>query len=88
MRVRSWAGLLLTVSLAACSSTSPSQPVGVASAAPQSMVAPAASPTAVAHTSEGPVTPSMAQLELSGERFAVLGDPDAPVTVVEFSDYG
>lgn len=37
---------------------------------------------------EGPVTPSMAQLQITGERFATLGDPKAPLTMVEFSDFG
>ncbi|MCG8349100.1 MAG: DsbA family protein, partial [Chloroflexales bacterium] len=36
----------------------------------------------------GPITPSMAQLAIDGERFATMGDPAAPVTIVEFSDYG
>lgn len=39
-------------------------------------------------TDEGPVTPSMAQIQLSGERYAALGDPNAPITMIEFSDFG
>lgn len=39
-------------------------------------------------TDEGPVTPSMAQLNLGAERYAALGDPAAPITIVEFSDFG
>jgi protein-disulfide isomerase len=38
--------------------------------------------------SAGPVTPIMARLELSGEAYAIAGDPDAPITVIEFSDFG
>lgn len=37
---------------------------------------------------EGPVTPSMARLQLGGERYAALGDPNAPITMIEFSDFG
>lgn len=39
-------------------------------------------------TDEGVVTWSMEQLGLTGERFAALGDPAAPVTIVEFADFG
>ncbi len=35
-----------------------------------------------------PVTPMMAELQLAGEPFGTQGDPNAPITVVEFSDYG
>ena len=35
-----------------------------------------------------PVTTVMAELNLSGEPYAVEGDPNAPLTVVEFSDFG
>jgi hypothetical protein len=35
-----------------------------------------------------PVTAIMETLELSGEQFAADGDPNAPITVIEFSDYG
>jgi hypothetical protein len=34
------------------------------------------------------VTPVMAKLGLSGERFQAIGDPQAPLTMIEFSDYG
>jgi protein-disulfide isomerase len=37
---------------------------------------------------EGPITESMAKLNIDGERYATLGDPKAPITIVEFSDYG
>jgi protein-disulfide isomerase len=39
-------------------------------------------------TADGMVTWSMARLEVSGERYATLGDPVAPVTIVEFADFG
>lgn len=39
-------------------------------------------------TENGVLTASMAQLGLSAEPYAVLGDPAAPVTVVEFTDFG
>ena len=35
-----------------------------------------------------PVTPMMVELQLAGEPFGTEGDPKAPITVVEFSDYG
>jgi hypothetical protein len=35
-----------------------------------------------------PATASMESLGLSGEHFAAAGDPGAPVTVIEFSDFG
>ncbi len=35
-----------------------------------------------------PVTAIMAQLGLAGEPYAADGDPNAPLTVVEFSDFG
>lgn len=47
---------------------------------------PAASPSPATRT--GVVTPPMARLTLSGEPHATLGDPAAPVTMIEFSDYG
>jgi hypothetical protein len=36
----------------------------------------------------GVATESMTNLNLSAEPFASLGDPDAPITMIEFSDYG
>jgi protein-disulfide isomerase len=39
-------------------------------------------------TASGPVTPSMARLRLAAEPYARLGDPHAPITVVEFADFG
>lgn len=39
-------------------------------------------------TDSGVLTASMARLGLSAEPYAVLGDPNAPVTIVEFTDFG
>lgn len=39
-------------------------------------------------TENGVLTASMARLGLSAEPYAVLGDPAAPVTIVEFTDFG
>jgi protein-disulfide isomerase len=36
----------------------------------------------------GAVTATMADLGIASERFAALGDPNAPITIVEYSDYG
>ena len=50
-----------------------------------------AAATAVVPTPEtepAPVTAMMDSLRLAGERFATAGDPGAPITVVEFSDFG
>ena len=44
-------------------------------------------PTAVISTA-GVITAAMAQLGLSAEPYAILGDPDAPITIVEFTDFG
>jgi protein-disulfide isomerase len=55
----------------------------VPTAAPQ----PSAMP-AVIETADGPVTASMAQLNIAAEPYATLGDPNAPITVVEFADFG
>ena len=43
--------------------------------------------TAVISTA-GVITAAMAQLGLSAEPYAVLGDPNAPITIVEFTDFG
>ena len=53
-------------------------------------VAAAATTTAVptSETDPPPVTAMMESLRLAGERFATAGDPNAPITVVEFSDFG
>lgn len=48
--------------------------------------APAVDATALAE--DGPVTATMAQLGIAGEAYATLGDPNAPLTVVEYSDFG
>ncbi|HZG68932.1 MAG TPA: hypothetical protein VEZ12_19505 [Herpetosiphonaceae bacterium] len=52
---------------------------------------PAAAMTTAVSTPEtepAPVTAMMDSLRLAGERFATAGDPNAPITVVEFSDFG
>ncbi len=71
--------LLLVGVLSACASTQP----------------PAADPAAVPTASQttpqadqAPMTPAMAELGLSGERYAALGDPQSPITMIEFSDFG
>lgn len=60
--------------------TAPSRP-------PPPTVIPTATPGLV-ETADGPVTPSMARLRLAAEPYATLGDPNAPITVVEFADFG
>ncbi len=89
------AGLLVAGLLTACSSTMPQtaanlQPAATAEPTTEGSSA-AATPTSPPLTptpGEGPVTASMAQLNMDGERYATLGNPNAPITVVEFSDYG
>jgi protein-disulfide isomerase len=49
---------------------------------------PIPTPTAMVEQNTGPVTAIMQTLELTGEQYAAEGDPDAPITVIEFSDYG
>ncbi len=54
-------------------------------------VAPTAAPTATATpevTADGVRTASMVQLGLAAEPYNTVGDPAAPVTIVEFSDHG
>ncbi len=92
--------LALTSTLAACAATAPAgsaQPgaTALSSAAPTSTAVALTSTTAaltstatVTNTGALAVTESMAKLNISGERYATLGDPNAPITVVEFSDYG
>ncbi len=78
---------LLMLCLSACSSTLP--PAATApnvGSTPTAAVESTPSPTEVA--SDGPVTASMARLQIGGERYAALGDPAAPLTLVEFSDFG
>lgn len=89
---RRLAGLIVAGLLTACSSTLP-QSAAVPQDAQPTTSAPdqpsaSATPTAEPAPSEGPVTASMAKLKIDGERYATLGDPNAPITVVEFSDYG
>ncbi len=49
---------------------------------------PASATSTAADADAAPVTEMMGSLRLAGERFASAGDPDAPITVVEFSDFG
>src|SRR3954453_15212635 len=44
--------------------------------------------TTAAASGDLSVTPIMRKLKLTGEHYATLGDPKAPLTVIEFSDYG
>ncbi len=87
-------GLLIVGLLAACSSTMPQSATNPRSggATRSATTVPAstrtATPEPTARATDGPVTPSMASLQLDGERYAALGDPAAPITIVEYSDYG
>lgn len=83
------AGLIVAGLLTACSSTMPQSAAVPPDALPTAAAErPSATPTAEPVPSEGPVTASMAKLKIDGERYATLGDPNAPITVVEYSDYG
>ena len=44
--------------------------------------------TAVPDRGVAPITAVMEELGVEGERYAAVGDPNAPLTVIEFSDYG
>ena len=66
-------------------SAAASAPVQVTTASTATPVAPAA--TVVASAAR-PVTTSMQQLNIAGARYAALGDPNAPLTIVEYSDFG
>jgi protein-disulfide isomerase len=82
-------GLIVAGLLTACSSTMPQSAAVPPDTQPTAAAErPSATPTAEPVPSEGPVTASMAKLEIDGERYATLGDPNAPITVVEYSDYG
>lgn len=59
------------------------QSIATAQPTPQ----PTATPVPV-QTGDGFVTGSMARLGLGGELYATMGDPAAPITVVEFADFG
>lgn len=86
MRRNPLIALLLMLSLSACSSTLPTTTArpDAGSQAPVVTSTPSLTPVA----SEGPITTSMATLQIGGERYATLGDPAAPLTLVEFSDFG
>ncbi len=61
-------------------------------AAPQTATPAATEQSGAAATAtmdeNGAVTATMADLGIGGERYAALGDPNAPITIVEYSDYG
>ena len=59
-----------------------------ATPAPAVTTSPTSTEEADAASSTASVTPIMRKLELTGEPYATLGDPHAPMTVIEFSDYG
>ncbi|NNJ13644.1 thioredoxin domain-containing protein [Chloroflexales bacterium ZM16-3] len=60
----------------------------ILSSAPSATPVPPSPTPGVQQTADGPVTASMARLRLGGETTAALGDPEAPITVVEFADFG
>lgn len=89
MRRRNCVGLVAALLVAACSSTQPqAAPVPASAERPKTQAASAVTPTSIPLDNDGPVTPSMAGLQISGERYAALGDPAAPVTMIEVSDFG
>ena len=82
---------ILLIALSACGATSTASTLNSAQLTPTTVVETPVeepAPTPLAVQSEAPVTPMMQELELTGEPFATAGDPNAPITVVEFSDYG
>ncbi len=66
----------------------PDQPTGAGMPATSAAILTPTSPPPTPTPGDGPVTATMAQLKMDGERYAALGDPNAPITVIEFSDYG
>lgn len=73
----------------------PAPPTPVATPPPQATARPTPAPTiipaptrSVTETADGPVTMRMAALSLGAKRYAALGDPHAPITVIEFADFG
>ncbi len=78
--------------LTACGAAGPPGSGGVSDTTPAPAVTdvvdmPSAA-TTTPQAAAAPVTAMMESLRLAGERFATAGDPDAPITVVEFSDFG
>lgn len=93
------AGTALEPTLARLPSVTPIRPTSLPAStrviplAPEPTAPPAPTPLPTATpgvvvTDDGPVTPSMARLRLTAEPYATLGDPNAPLTVVEFADFG
>ena len=87
-------GLLAILTACGAAGTPGSSSMSAATPAPATteiVDEPAAATTTAVPTPETdppPVTAMMESLRLAGERFATSGDPDAPITVVEFSDFG
>ena len=88
------AGLLAILTACGAAGTPGSSSMSAATAASavtEIVDEPAAATTTAVPTPETdppPVSAMMESLRLAGERFATAGDPDAPITVVEFSDFG
>ena len=89
--------LLAALALSACGATVPQSGQATEQATPVASTeavrrgtaaATAPAGTATSAAARGPVTAMMAELKLSGEPHAAQGDPGAPITVVEFSDFG
>ncbi len=86
--------ILILLVLSACSgasggeSTHTTATVEVATNATAATTVTSDAVTAPDEVASAPVTSIMAELGLKGEQYAALGDPEAPITVVEFSDYG
>ncbi len=73
--------MLVALVLAGCGATS--ERAGVSDATTR------ASPSAPTPTVPAlPATAMMIELDIAGEPFSATGDPSAPITVVEFSDFG
>ena len=94
LRIAILGGLLATLTACGAAGTPGSSSMSAATAAPavsEIVDEPAAATTTAVPTPETdppPVSAMMESLRLAGERFATAGDPDAPITVVEFSDFG
>lgn len=72
----------------AAATAQPTEAATADSASPATTVAAAPTVTSPAGGDPGVVTAIMQQLAVAGEPFATEGDPNAPLTIIEFSDYG